>query len=41
MNTLRVILSYRPDPQAAYFGVYGTVSKTGRVSVGDGVGVVG
>ena len=41
MNTLRVILSYRPDPQAVYFGVYGTVSKPGRVSVGDGVEVVG
>ena len=40
MNTLRVILSYRPDPQAAYFGVYGTVSKPGTVSLGDGVGVV-
>ena len=40
MNTLRVILGYRPDPQAAYFGVYGTVSTPGVVSVGDGVGVV-
>ena len=40
MNTLRVILNYRPDPQAAYFGVYGTVSKPGAVSLGDRVEVV-
>ena len=37
MNTLRVILGYRPDPQAAYFGVYGAVSASGRVSLGDEV----
>lgn len=37
MNTLRVILGYRPDPQAAYFGVYGSVSATGLVSLGDEV----
>lgn len=35
MNTLRVILSYRPDPQAAYFGVYGNVEVPGPVSLGD------
>ena len=35
MNTLRIILGYRPDPQAAYFGVYGSVSKPGPVSLGD------
>ena len=37
MNTLRVILGYRPDPQAAYFGVYGTVLASGPVSLGDEV----
>ena len=37
MNTLRVILGYRPDPQAAYFGVYGAVSAAGPVALGDGV----
>ena len=35
MNTLRIILTYRPDPQAAYFGVYGAVSTPGPVSLGD------
>ena len=35
MNTLRVILGYRPDPQAAYFGVYGSVSTPGPISLGD------
>ncbi len=37
MNTLRIILGYRPDPQAAYFGVYGNVSSPGSVSLGDAV----
>ena len=37
MNTLRVILSYRPDTQAAYFGVYGDVVDPGPVSLGDTV----
>lgn len=37
MNTLRVILGYRPDPQAAYFGVYGAVLASGSVSLGDTV----
>ena len=37
MNTLRVILSYRPDPQAAYFGVYGNVIAPGLASLGDEV----
>lgn len=37
LNTLRVILSYRPDPQAAYFGVYGSVLSPGSVSLGDRV----
>lgn len=35
LNTLRVILNYRPDPQAAYFGVYGDVIVPGSVSLGD------
>lgn len=35
MDTLRLILSYRPDPQAAYFGMYGIVEHPGDVSLGD------
>ncbi len=35
MDTLRLILSYRPDPQAAYFGMYGIVEHPGSVSLGD------
>ena len=40
LDTLRLILSYRPSPRAPYFGVYGIVERPGRVSVGDVV-VVG
>ena len=34
-DTLRLILSYRPSPRAAYFGVYGMVERPGEVSLGD------
>ena len=37
---LRAILGYRPNPLAAYFGVYGIVAKPGMVRVGDAVEVV-
>lgn len=37
MDTLRAILSYRPDPKAAYFGVYGDVQSPGLVRIGDKV----
>lgn len=37
VDTLGLILSYRPDPKAAYFGVYATVEQPGAVSVGDKV----
>ena len=37
MDTLRLILSYRPSARAAYFGVYGIVERPGAVSVGDTV----
>ena len=39
-DTLRLILSYRPSPRAAYFGTYGIVEVPGTVRVGDEV-VVG
>jgi uncharacterized protein YcbX len=35
-DTLRAILSYRPDKEA-YFGVYGVVENPGVVSIGDPV----
>ena len=35
IDTLRLILSYRPHPGAPYFGVYGIVERPGDVSVGD------
>ena len=35
IDTLRIILSYRPSPRAAYFGVYGIVEQPGSVSLGD------
>ena len=38
-DTLRLILSYRPDPRAAYLGVYGIVELPGTVAVGDEVSV--
>ena len=34
VDTLRLILSYRPDPGAAYFGVFGIVEHAGEVSLG-------
>ncbi|MFQ6026611.1 MAG: MOSC domain-containing protein [Dehalococcoidia bacterium] len=37
LDTLGLILSYRPSPQAPYFGVYGMVEHPGKVSVGDSV----
>ena len=37
VDTLRLILSYRPDPRAAFFGVYGIVERPGDVSLGDAV----
>ena len=38
-DTLRLILSYRPSPRAAYFGTYGIVEVPGTVRVGDEVAV--
>ena len=35
VDTLRLILSYRPDPRAAFFGVYGIVEGPGKVTLGD------
>ena len=35
VDTLRLILSYRPNPRAAYFGVYGIVERPGEVLLGD------
>ena len=37
MDTIRLILNYRPNPMAAYFGVYGVVKQPGTVSEGDPV----
>jgi hypothetical protein len=37
VDTLRLILSYRPSTRAAYFGVYGIVERPGTVSLGDEV----
>jgi hypothetical protein len=37
VDTLRYILGYRPNPRAAYFGVYGIVAHPGRVTIGDTV----
>ena len=39
LDTLRLILSYRPSTRAPYFGVYGIVERPGSVSVGDTVAV--
>lgn len=36
-DTLRIILSYRPHPKTAYFGVYAIVEEPGTVTVGDAV----
>ncbi len=40
VDTLRLILSYRPHPGAPYFGVYGMVERPGNVSVGDQVTIL-
>lgn len=37
IDTVRLILSYRPNPRAAYFGVYGIIESPGGVSLGDTV----
>jgi len=37
VDTLRLILRYRPSPRTAYFGVYGIVEHPGMVTVGDAV----
>jgi uncharacterized protein YcbX len=37
VDTLRYILGYRPNPRAAYFGVYGIVEHPGTVTLGDAV----
>jgi len=37
IDTLRLIMRYRPSPRTAYFGVYGIVEHPGRVTVGDAV----
>ena len=39
LDTLRLILSYRPSPRSPYFGVYGIVARPGTVSGGDTVSV--
>ena len=36
-DVVKAILGYRPNPLAAYFGVYGIVEKAGLVRVGDAV----
>lgn len=36
-DAVKAILDYRPNPLAAYFGVYGSVEKPGLVRVGDAV----
>ena len=36
-DAVKSILGYRPNPLAAYFGVYGIVEKAGAVRVGDAV----
>ena len=41
VDTLRLILSYRPSPKGAYFGVYGIVVRPGTVSLGDEVVLTG
>mgnify|MGYP002019084671 CR=1 FL=1 len=39
LDTLGLILSYRPSQRVPYFGVYGIVERPGRVTVGDTVEV--
>ena len=41
MDTLRHIIGYRPNPRAAYLGVYGIIEQLGPVSVGDAVEIIG
>ena len=36
-DAVKSILGYRPNPLAAYFGVYGIVEKAGAVRIGDTV----
>ena len=36
-EVVRSILGYRPNPAAAFFGVYGLVEKPGTVRVGDAI----
>lgn len=38
-EAVQAILDYRPNPLAAYFGVYGIVEKPGMVRVGDAAAV--
>ena len=40
VDTLRLIMGYRPSPRNAYFGVYAIVENPGTVSVGDEVRVI-
>ena len=40
IDTLRLIMSYRPNPVAAYFGVYAIVERPGEAAVGDKVEVI-
>ena len=40
VDTLRLIMSYRPNPIAAYFGVYAIVERPGEAAVGDKVEVI-
>lgn len=40
LDTLRHIMSYRPNPMAAYFGVYAIVERPGEVALGDRVELV-
>ena len=39
-DVVKSILNYRPNPLAAYFGVYGIVERPGTVKVGDAVQAV-
>ena len=41
LDTPSAILSYRPSPGPAYFGVYATVERPGKVALGDTVTVRG
>lgn len=41
LDTPSAILSYRPSPGPAYFGVYALVERPGSVALGDGVTLTG